>query len=130
MFVVKLVPLRVVCILEIWLYERIVMPPVNAPAMYQYTMKSVLVTYTFVCFWHEILAVADVQVELFRELVPVVNLHHGVAMKVILEALELNLKHWREIVKQNTFASILQTMAFRAVLVVAIKFFNFRIPVK
>jgi len=49
------------------------------------------------------------------------NLDHGVALHVVLVALQLQVQHWWKRLEDNTFPSILQSEPFSLVLVFAIQ---------
>ena len=56
---------------------RVVMPAVGAAAVHQHAVQAVLVAFAAVRVRGQVLAVADVQVQLLVELVPVVDLRSG-----------------------------------------------------
>lgn len=78
----------------------------------------------------QVLPPAHVQVQLLRELVQVVDLHHRVPREVVLEPLELQLQHRRKIVEEHAFFRVLKAMAFGIVLVLAVERLDRRVRVK
>ena len=55
--------------------EGVVMAAMNSSAVHQNAVQPVLVAHRAVCFGREVLAVFNVQVELLRELISVIDLH-------------------------------------------------------
>jgi hypothetical protein len=62
-----------------------------------------------------------VEVELLGELVPVVDLDERVARPVVLEALEVELEHGREVVEEHALARGLLPVPLRLVRIVTLE---------
>src|SRR6056300_961463 len=93
-------------------------------------MKLVLVANAFVGLRNKVFTITYIEIELFGELISIMDLHHGVSLVIVLKTLQLNLQHGRKVVEQRAFASVLQSVSLGAILVLAIKFFNLSVTIK
>ena len=124
--------------LPIWFNKSEVVSAVEVTGVYKYTVKLVLrgfgpvsglvEEFVKVNFEGKFEAIVDLRGRLGPNQKPFenaghANLDHGVALHVVLVALQLQVQHWRKRLEDNTFPSILQSEPFGLVLVFAIQRF-------
>ena len=115
------------------------MPTVEVPGVYEDTVKPVLPGFGSVSclveefvkvnFEGEFEAIIDLRVvskpyQWFVDGVGGTYLDHGVALHVVLVALQLQVQDWRKRLEDDTLPSILQSKSFSLVLVFAIQRFH------
>mmetsp|Transcript_10351 Transcript_10351/g.18752 ORF Transcript_10351/g.18752 Transcript_10351/m.18752 type:complete len:552 (-) Transcript_10351:1279-2934(-) len=110
--------------------ECVVVATVHAAAMDQHTVQSVAVANLPVRIWTEVLSVPNVQVQLIRKLIAIIDLHHNVAHEVILKALQLKLQDGGEALEQHALPRILHAMPIRLVLVLVLQHLHSAVLVK
>lgn len=94
-----------------------VVAAVHVSRVHEHAVQPVLVRLGPVCLFVEV----RLEVDLERELVPVVDLDILVALHVVLEALELEVQDGRELLKDDALLGVLQPVAFGVVPVLPVQ---------
>lgn len=101
------------------------------PRVDQHRQQLVDVVGVGVGLWGQKLAgTVLVQVQLVIELVPVIDLDHGVLHKVVLKSLQLQLQNRREALKHHPLARILHAVPLRVVLVLPLQRLHLAVALK
>mmetsp|Transcript_1048 Transcript_1048/g.2442 ORF Transcript_1048/g.2442 Transcript_1048/m.2442 type:complete len:420 (-) Transcript_1048:691-1950(-) len=122
--------LEAVPLVAVWADESVVVAAVHAAAVHQHAVQAVQVAHFAIRLGAEVLAVPHVQIQLIWKLVAVVDLDHHITGKVVLEALQLELQHGREILEQHPLARILHAMTVCLVLVLTVQHLHRAVLVK